>query len=83
RFINPEFANRMNVFDKLLEHNVDITGASITDAYEVKKRQFEQLFYWNITGTYGSKLSLRYSLWDRDPTNDLRVVQFCLAVPEE
>ncbi|MCU5462396.1 lasso peptide isopeptide bond-forming cyclase [Bacillus cereus] len=83
RFINPEFANRMNVFDKLLEHNVDITGTSITDAYEVKKRQFEQLFYWNITGTYGSKLSLRYSLWDRDPTNDLRVVQFCLAVPEE
>ncbi|EDX69479.1 lasso peptide isopeptide bond-forming cyclase [Bacillus cereus] len=83
KIINPEFANRMNVFEKLLEHDVDITGTSITDVYEIKKRQFEQLYYWSITGTYGSKLSLRYSLWDRDPTNDLRVVQFCLAVPEE
>lgn len=29
-----------------------------------------------------SKLSLRYGLWKRDPTNDLRVVRFCLSVPE-
>ena len=28
-------------------------------------------------------LSLRYSLWKRDPTNDLRVIRFCLSVPEE
>lgn len=83
KIINPEFANRMNVFEKLLEHDVDITGTSSTDAYEIKKKQFEELYYWSITGTYGSKLSLRYSLWDRDPTNDLRVVQFCLSVPEE
>jgi asparagine synthase (glutamine-hydrolysing) len=25
---------------------------------------------------------LRYSLWDRDPTNDLRLIKFCLSVPE-
>ena len=30
-----------------------------------------------------AKLSLRYSLWKRDPTNDLRVVRFCFSVPEE
>ena len=24
-----------------------------------------------------------YSLWKRDPTNDLRVIHFCLSVPEE
>ena len=28
-------------------------------------------------------LSLRYSLWKRDPTNDLRVIRFCLSVPED
>lgn len=26
---------------------------------------------------------MRYSLWERDPTNDLRVARFCLSVPEE
>ncbi|WP_318618548.1 lasso peptide isopeptide bond-forming cyclase [Priestia megaterium] len=81
--INSEFAKKWNVFEKLKQHGIDLTGNSITNAYEVKKKQFEQLYYWNITGTYGSKLSLRYSVWDRDPTNDLRVIQFCLSVPEE
>ncbi|WP_440603801.1 lasso peptide isopeptide bond-forming cyclase [Bacillus sp. GB_SG_008] len=81
--INPEFAKKMNVLDKLKEHDIDITGSSISTAYEMKQQQFEQLYYWSINGTYGTKLSLRYSLWDRDPTNDLRMIQFCLSVPEE
>ncbi|MNI42326.1 hypothetical protein D3C73_966150 [compost metagenome] len=41
------------------------------------------MFHWNGTNTLMSKLSLRYSLWERDPTNDLRVIRFCLSVPEE
>lgn len=41
------------------------------------------MYYWNTTGTYSSKLSLKYSLWERDPTNDLRVINFSLSVPEE
>ena len=81
--INPEFAKKMNVFEKLKEHDIDMTGTSISTAYDMKKQQFEQLYYWGINGTYGTKLSLRYSLWDRDPTNDLRMIQFCLSVPEE
>jgi asparagine synthase (glutamine-hydrolysing) len=81
--INPEFAKRTDVFNKLDEHGIDLTGTKIPSAYEVRKNQFENPYYWNITGTYGSKLSLRYSVWDRDPTNDLRVIRFCLSVPEE
>ncbi|PHA03104.1 asparagine synthetase B [Bacillus pseudomycoides] len=81
--INPEFAKKMNVLDKLKEHDIDMTGSSISTAYDMKQKQFEQLYYWSINGTYGTKLSLRYSLWDRDPTNDLRMIQFCLSVPEE
>ncbi|MDR4925446.1 lasso peptide isopeptide bond-forming cyclase [Peribacillus simplex] len=81
--INPEFAKRTNVFNKLNEHGIDLTGTKFPSAYEVRKNQFNNLYYWNITGTYGSKLSLRYSVWDRDPTNDLRVIRFCLSVPEE
>ncbi|MGM1032022.1 MAG: lasso peptide isopeptide bond-forming cyclase [Bacillota bacterium] len=81
--INPEFAKRTDVFNKLDEHGIDLTGTKLLSAYEVRKNQFENPYYWNITGTYGSKLSLRYSVWDRDPTNDLRVIRFCLSVPEE
>ncbi|MEH7545746.1 asparagine synthase-related protein [Neobacillus vireti] len=81
--INPEFANKMNVFEKLLEHEIDIKGNISKNWYEVRAMQFEQLYYWNITGTYGSKFSLSHKIWDRDPTNDLRVAKFCLALPEE
>ncbi|HDX9578200.1 TPA: lasso peptide isopeptide bond-forming cyclase [Bacillus pseudomycoides] len=81
--INPQFAKKMNVVEKLKEHGIDMTGVSITNAYDMKKQQFEQLYYWSINGTYETKLSLRNSLWNRDPTNDLRMIQFCLSVPEE
>lgn len=81
--INPDFAKRTNVFNKLEEHGIDLTGTMLPSVYEVKKDQFNNPYYWNVTGTYGSKLSLRYSVWDRDPTNDLRVIRFCLSVPEE
>ena len=33
--------------------------------------------------TLATKLSLRYSFWKRDPTNDLRVIRFCLSLPED
>ncbi|WP_273851276.1 asparagine synthase-related protein [Guptibacillus spartinae] len=83
QMINPEFENKLNSFDKLRDYGIDLNGNSNDNVYDIKKKQFQDLFYWNITGTYGSKLSLRYSLWDRDPTNDLRVARFCLSVPEE
>ncbi|MEC5240024.1 lasso peptide isopeptide bond-forming cyclase [Bacillus mycoides] len=83
RIINPEFAKKMNIFDRLKEQDIDITGTSISNAYDMKREQFEKTYYWSINGTYETKLSLRYALWDRDPTNDLRIVQFCLSVPEE
>ncbi|MDT3699196.1 MAG: asparagine synthase-related protein [Thermincola sp.] len=81
--INPEFAKKTGVFNRLHEQGVNIGGSSTPSIYEGRKQQFEQLYYWNLNGTMGSKLSLRYSVWDRDPTNDLRVVRFCMALPEE
>jgi asparagine synthase (glutamine-hydrolysing) len=81
--INPEFEKRNNVFNKLKEHGIDETGTSIMDPEEDRKRHFEELFHWNASNTIATKLSLRYSLWKRDPTNDIRVIRFCLSVPEE
>ncbi|MDQ0242533.1 asparagine synthase (glutamine-hydrolyzing) [Bacillus fengqiuensis] len=81
--VNPGFAEKVNVFNKLQEHNIELTGSVLPNAFEMKKTQFEQLYYWGINGTYATKLSLRHAIWERDPTNDLRVIQFCLSVPEE
>lgn len=81
--INEDFARRMNVQEKLTDYGIDVTGTKTPNWYQVRRKQFEQLFYWNITGTYGAKFSLPYAVWDRDPTNDLRMVRFSLSLPEE
>ncbi len=81
--INPEFAKQTGVMEKIKENGMDISTFTSLNAYQARKKNFEQLTYWNINGTTTTKLSLRYNLWDRDPTNDYRVVRFCLSVPEE
>lgn len=81
-FINPDFAQKFRVYDKLEQHGVNTKGLLDKSAYEIKRIQFAKPYYWSINGTYTTKLSLHHSLWDRDPTNDLRVVRFCLSVPE-
>lgn len=83
--INPEFAKRTGVFERLQGYGVDLAGNPTAgpNMYEARIQRLQELCYWNIPGTSGSKLSLRYSLWERDPTNDLRVIRFCLSVPEE
>lgn len=82
-WINQDFAARTNVFQKLEEQEVDIKGNTVTDVYKIREKQFEQLYFWGLNGTIGTKLSLRHSLWERDPTNDLRVINFCISVPED
>lgn len=82
-FINKDFASRTKVIEKLQDHGIDTRGRVDSNAYKIRMQQFQELYYWNTTGTYGAKLSLRYGLVDRDPTNDLRMIRFCLSVPEE
>ncbi|SEC07819.1 lasso peptide isopeptide bond-forming cyclase [Paenibacillus sp. GP183] len=82
--INPKFAKRTGVFNKLKENGLGQTGwFSTTNIYEQRIRHYEDVFHWNATNTLTTKLSLHYSIWQRDPTNDIRVIRFCLSVPEE
>ncbi|MDN3362361.1 lasso peptide isopeptide bond-forming cyclase [Priestia megaterium] len=84
KLLNQEFAVKTGVFTKLKEYGIDQTGwFPDADIYEERKRHFEDVFQWNAGNTLAAKLSLRYSVWKRDPTNDLRVVRFCLSLPEE
>ncbi|RDW20415.1 lasso peptide isopeptide bond-forming cyclase [Oceanobacillus chungangensis] len=78
-FINPEFAEKSGVFNRIKDSRKSIPLQSI---YEYRKEHFKDVFNWNATNTLATKLSLRYGVWKRDPTNDLRVVKFCLSVPE-
>ncbi|MGG3943994.1 lasso peptide isopeptide bond-forming cyclase [Peribacillus psychrosaccharolyticus] len=84
KHINPEFALRTNVYSKFKKNGFNQEGWFTTSSiYEERKRHFEHTSLWNAGNTLSSKLSLRYSLWKRDPTNDIRVIKFCLSVPED
>lgn len=80
--IHPEFASRTKVFERLEQYGYDFWGDPSQNVYSVRRKQFESLYTWTITGKVGCKQSLRHSLWERDATNDLRVIRFCLSVPE-
>ena len=70
--------------EKLKEYGIDQSGwIATSNLYEQRKITFEDIFPWNSGNTLDTKLSLRHSLWKRDPTNDIRVVRFCLSIPEE
>ncbi|MFG6149935.1 asparagine synthase-related protein [Halobacillus sp. B23F22_1] len=79
--ISQDFADRTGVFDRLRAENISITGEMIPDTYEARFNQFKKLYYWG-NGTSATKLSLQHCLWNRDPTNDVRVIQFCLSLPD-
>ncbi|MEB3100762.1 lasso peptide isopeptide bond-forming cyclase [Ferviditalea candida] len=82
--INKAFARRTNVFEKLQDYGIGHTGwFSESNIYKQRQRHFEDVFHWNASNTLAAKLSLPYSVWKRDPTNDVRVIRFCLSLPEE
>ncbi|MBP3951505.1 asparagine synthase-related protein [Bacillus suaedae] len=82
--INAQFALKHDVYSKLKQYGLNNTGWFSSDnIYELRRRHFEDIFHWNSTNSFAAKLSLRYGLWKRDSTNDLRVIKFCLSVPEE
>jgi asparagine synthase (glutamine-hydrolysing) len=83
RLIHPDFAQRTNVIAKLQERDNDLSGFLRTDAIEARSNHLHNLAIANLRGTKGTKLSLKYSIWERDPTCDPRVVRFCLSVPFE
>lgn len=82
--INSDFATKTKVFDQLREHGMDQTGWLVEqNIYKIRREHFENPLYWNATNTVTSKFSLPNALWSRDPSNDSRVIQFCLSVPED
>lgn len=81
--ISAEFARKTKVFTRLGESGIDNNGwFSPSNIYDERKMLYENTYPWNHGNTFTSKMSLRHKIWKRDPTNDLRVVKFCLSLPE-
>lgn len=80
--VNPELAKKTKVYEKLKSHGINL-GSSLPNLFAEREKHFQELYPWSATNTLGTKFSLKYSLWKRDPTNDIRVIRFCLSVPEE
>lgn len=81
--INSNFANETEVYQKLQNSGLDEPFLNKLNIYEVRKNHYKHLYNWNTNGTSGTKLSLYYSAWNRDPTNDIRTIRFCLSIPDE
>ena len=81
--IHPDFARRTDVFAKLRDSGIGVNGSLITDPLELRKEKLKSLPVGNKNGASATKLSLRYGVWERDPTCDPRVVRFCFSVPVE
>jgi asparagine synthase (glutamine-hydrolysing) len=82
QLIHPEFAARTEAFEKLIPHDVGISGSSMNE-FQAREYQFRDLSVSNHYGVSSTKFSLRYRLWERDPTGDPRVIRFCLSIPVE
>ncbi|WP_064971725.1 asparagine synthase-related protein [Ornithinibacillus californiensis] len=78
--INAKFARRTDIYRKLEQYDFYNKPKGMG---ELRKQHFREPYMWNATGTSNTKLSMKYSLWHRDPTNDYRVIQYCLSLPEE
>lgn len=86
QLIHTDFAKRTGIYDKLSDPKFIGIGSTAdvpADPLEARRQHFDRVNIWNITGTSGCKLSLRYSVWSHDPTNDLRVIRFCMSAPME
>ena len=84
KIINLDFVKKTGIFEKIKRYGMDQSGwVSTTDLNEQRRWTYENIFPTNASNTLYSKLSLKYNMWKRDPTNDLRVVRFCFTVPDE
>ena len=81
--INPNFAKKTNAFEKL--ESCKIGGDGFTELSISNQRNYliDNEFIWNSNGVAFSKLSLQYGLLMRDPTNDIRVINYCMSLPLE
>lgn len=82
--INQRFGESIGIFNRLKQRGIGKSGwIPINNIHQERKDLFQKMYPWNSGNTLTCKLSLRYKLWKRDPTNDIRVAKFCMSLPED
>ncbi|GGE30378.1 hypothetical protein GCM10011391_06240 [Pullulanibacillus camelliae] len=81
--INAALAKQTDVLNRLKERQINLEHADRQNAIDRRLQQFQHPHFLSIGSTGDTKLSLRHGIYDRDPTNDLRVIRFCLGLPVE
>lgn len=86
QLVNSEFARKTGIYEKLEDPKFIGIGSTADlpdDPLEARRQHFDRVNMWSTSGTSSCKLSLRYSVYNHDPTNDLRLIRFCLSTPIE
>jgi len=81
--IHPDFARSVDIYSRIGPMDRGEFQESTVDMISVRFRALFSLPNANKKGNMITKFSLRYGLWERDPTADLRVIRFCMSVPIE
>lgn len=81
KWINPELAQRTGMVERVRQAELDLIGSDTMSDMEVRHSKFANLAVANKDGAVTSKISMGYGVWERDPTNDPRIIKFCLSVP--
>lgn len=81
--INSDFAKKMNAFDNIQKYGIGVDKSPTYSIFEERKYFIDNEFIWNTNGVSFAKLSLQYGMLIRDPTNDIRVINYCMALPLE
>jgi len=83
KLIHPDFARSVDVYSRIDPMERGEFQEATVDMISARFRALFSLPNANKKGNMITKFSLRYGLWERDPTADLRVIRFCMAVPIE
>jgi asparagine synthase (glutamine-hydrolysing) len=79
--IHPDFARSVDVYSRIEPMDRGGFRESTVDLISTRFQALFSLPNANKKGSMITKFSLRYGVWERDPTADLRVIRFCMAVP--
>ncbi|MFC4736367.1 asparagine synthase-related protein [Bacillus daqingensis] len=82
-WIHPDLAFRTHIHDKLSDYGVPLGGLPKHELRDFRRHYYTADYFWNNTGNANTHLSLYTGIREMDPTNDVRLIQFCLSIPEE
>lgn len=83
KWIHPELASQYRVHDMVRDYGLPLGNVPKSELRGFRQHYYTTNYFWNNTGNANTHLSLQTGIRELDPTNDVRLVQYCLAIPEE